>query len=124
LKFENPEAAFTHQLNELRYYINCGIVVIICTAAFLITPRPWLTIVAFLITIPVNLALKFAFPEMNYFVRAMWVILCGLSIIGIPSIWKTGLKGAGSYLEFSNDKVRWFGWGLLGLMFLLHFIFS
>ncbi|MEM9849342.1 MAG: sodium/solute symporter, partial [Bacteroidota bacterium] len=34
IKFENPEAAFTHTLNELRYYINCGIVVLICTAAF------------------------------------------------------------------------------------------
>ena len=36
VKFENPEAAFTHTLNELRYYINCGIVVLICASAFLV----------------------------------------------------------------------------------------
>ncbi|MEC7068369.1 MAG: sodium/solute symporter, partial [Bacteroidota bacterium] len=30
LKFSDPNAAFTHSLNELRYYINCGIVVVIC----------------------------------------------------------------------------------------------
>ena len=29
VKFENPEDAFTHTLNELRSYINCGIVVLI-----------------------------------------------------------------------------------------------
>ena len=43
LKFENPDAAFTHTLNELRYYINCGIVVLICTAGFLLAPRHKLT---------------------------------------------------------------------------------
>ena len=29
LKFDNPDSAFTHTLNNLRYYINCGIVVLI-----------------------------------------------------------------------------------------------
>ena len=28
LKFDNPDTAFTHTLNNLRYYINCGIVVL------------------------------------------------------------------------------------------------
>ena len=30
IKFDNPSLAFTHKLNEIRYYINCGIVVLIC----------------------------------------------------------------------------------------------
>ncbi len=38
VKLENPADAFTHTLNEFRYYINCGIVVLICTAAFLLAP--------------------------------------------------------------------------------------
>ena len=29
LKFDDPNSAFTHTLNNLRYYINCGIVVLI-----------------------------------------------------------------------------------------------
>ena len=34
LKFDDPDSAFTHTLNNLRYYINCGIVVLICSAIF------------------------------------------------------------------------------------------
>ena len=47
VKFENPEDAFTHTLNELRYYINCGIVVLICGAAFLIAPNHRVALIAF-----------------------------------------------------------------------------
>ena len=39
LKFSDPNSAFTHSLNELRYYINCGIVVVICAAVFLVAPQ-------------------------------------------------------------------------------------
>jgi SSS family solute:Na+ symporter len=124
LKFNNPEAAFTHQLNELRYYINCGIVVIICSVAFLIAPRPGLVIAAFLITIPVNVLLKWQFPEMNYFVRAMWVILTGLAVAGVPSIRQNGLQPLSSYFQFPQARIRDFGWALLLLMLVLHLVFS
>ena len=40
LKFDNPDSAFTHTLNNLRYYINCGIVVLICSAVILVKPNP------------------------------------------------------------------------------------
>jgi len=39
LKFDSPESAFTHTLNNLRYYINCGIVVLIISAVLLIKPK-------------------------------------------------------------------------------------
>jgi SSS family solute:Na+ symporter len=70
VKFSNPEAAFTHTLNELRYYINCGIVVLICTAAFMVTPNRRATLIGFLSTIPLHLIIIALFPDMNYFVRA------------------------------------------------------
>ena len=38
LKFDDPDSAFTHTLNNLRYYINCGIVVLICSAILLMKP--------------------------------------------------------------------------------------
>ncbi len=82
VKFENPEAAFTHTLNELRYYINCGIVVLICAAAFLVAPNHRLALAAFLATIPLHLLMLYFFPDMNYFVRAFWVILIAFSILG------------------------------------------
>ena len=74
LKFEKPSAAFTHTLNELRYYINCGIVVLICTAALVTIPNKKRVLWAFVLTLPLNLILQYSFPEMNYFVRAFWVI--------------------------------------------------
>ena len=39
LKLDKPEIAFTHVLNNLRYYINCGIVLLICTSVLLIKPN-------------------------------------------------------------------------------------
>ncbi|HAA16548.1 MAG TPA: hypothetical protein DCE41_34505, partial [Cytophagales bacterium] len=85
VKFENPEAAFTHTLNELRYYINCGIVVVVTGAAFLLAPKHRAALVFFLSTIPLQLLFQAVFPDMNYFVRAMWVILvafAGLAAFG------------------------------------------
>jgi SSS family solute:Na+ symporter len=80
LKFEQPSAAFTHTLNELRYYVNCGIVVLICSATLLLVPNKKRTLMAFLITVPLNVLLVNFFPEMNYFVRAFWVIFSGLVV--------------------------------------------
>jgi SSS family solute:Na+ symporter len=80
LKFDDPDSAFTHTLNNLRYYINCGIVVLICSAVLIVKPKAKLILIAFLITVPVNILLQLTFPEMNYFVRAFWVIFTGLSI--------------------------------------------
>ena len=78
LKFDDPDSAFTHTLNNLRYYINCGIVVLICNAVLIVKPKSKLILTAFLITVPMNIILQLAFPEMNYFVRAFWVIFSGL----------------------------------------------
>ena len=80
LKFENTSAAFTHTLNALRYYINCGIVVLICTAAWVIVPNQKRVLLAFILTLPLNLVLQALLPEMNYFVRAFWVIFAGLCL--------------------------------------------
>ena len=54
LKFDSPESAFTHTLNNLRYYINCGIVVLIISAIFLIKPKVKVILMAFIMTIPVS----------------------------------------------------------------------
>ena len=54
LKFDDPNSAFTHTLNNLRYYINCGIVVLICSAVILIKPRQEIVLFAFITTLPVS----------------------------------------------------------------------
>ncbi len=131
LKFENVGGAFTHTLNELRYYVNCGIVVLISAAAMLVAPRYKVAIAAFLLTVPFHLLLQYFFPEMNYFVRAMWVILMGFSLIMVTSkgfgrlVWgKVGEEARPGQLFVSESRsLTWIGWGLLASLGLLHWIF-
>ena len=77
-KFSDVEVAFTHTLNELRYYIITGIVVLICTAGFVLKSNYRLVIIGFLSTFFSHLFLEYYYPEMNYFVRASLVIAVGL----------------------------------------------
>ena len=122
IKFENPEAAFTHTLNELRYYINCGIVVLICTAAFMATPNRRATLIGFLSTIPLHLIIISLFPEMNYFVRAMWVIVIALSFVMLMSA-KGGLRSLKELIQYDSPEILRVGGILLLSLVLLHIVF-
>ncbi len=95
VKFKNPEAAFTHTLNELRYYINCGIVVLICTAALLVLPNKKAALIGFLSTGPLNIIIKYFAPEMNYFVRAGVVVVIALTFIFLVTLVLGGERGSG-----------------------------
>ena len=121
LKFSNPDDAFTHTLNELRYYINCGIVVLICAAIFLVAPKHKITLVAFFATVILQLILKFIFPDMNYFVRAMWVILISFFMIKLFS--KTKFKRIKSLIHSDSNQIKKLGLGMLISLILLHIIF-
>ena len=121
LKFENPNSAFTHTLNNLRYYINCGIVVLICSAIIIIKPHTKRILTAFLITIPLNITLQLLFPEMNYFVRAFWVIFSGLAIAIIGS--KSGLVSIKNLFETSTPQHKFWGFVLLLSLLFLHYVF-
>ena len=121
LKFENPNSAFTHTLNNLRYYINCGVVVLICSAIIIIKPHTKRILTAFLITIPLNITLQLLFPEMNYFVRAFWVIFSGLAIAIIGS--KSGLVSIKNLFEASTPQHKFWGFVLLLSLLFLHYVF-
>ena len=122
LKFDNPNAAFTHTLNNLRYFINCGIVVLICSAVLLIRPNPNRILFAFLITIPLNIILQFALPDMNYFVRAFVVIITGLFIALFSPL--RDWQPLGEILSHSTKHSKILGVCLLISLFLMHWIWS
>jgi len=134
VKFENPELAFTHTLNELRYFINCGIVVLICTAAFLLFPNHKLTLAAFLSTGPLHLLFKGfdfgffqydgLFPEMNYFVRSGWVIMIAFLAIAIPAVAQHGLRKPKEFLKSASPQLTKIGLGLAASLIVLHVLFS
>jgi SSS family solute:Na+ symporter len=121
LKFDNPNSAFTHTLNNLRYYINCGIVVLICSAVLLAKPNIKIVLFAFVITLPINIGLALIFPEMNYFVRAFWVIFSGL-ILGVIAS-KGKLNNLVSLFQPATKQSRNWGWALAFSLLLLHYIF-
>ena len=121
LKFDDPNSAFTHTLNNLRYYINCGIVVLICSAVILIKPRQEIVLFAFIATLPVNISLQIFLPEMNYFIRAFWVIIIGLSLTTLAS--RGQFNSLLSLFRPANNLTRNFGWVLAISLILLHIIF-
>ena len=121
LKFDDPNSAFTHTLNNLRYYINCGIVVLICSAIILTKPRQEIVLVAFITTLPINISLQIFLPEMNYFVRAFWVILIGLLLTTLAS--RGRFNSLLSLFRPANNLTRNFGWALAISLILLHIIF-
>ena len=121
LKFDDPNSAFTHTLNNLRYYINCGIVVLICSAVILIKPRQEVVLFAFIATLPINISLQIFLPEMNYFVRAFWVILIGLFLTTLAS--RGQFNSLLLLFRPANNLTRNFGWALAISLILLHIIF-
>ncbi len=121
LKFENPSTAFTHTLNNLRYYINCGITVMICAAALLIIPNKRKVLLAFLITLPLNLLLQYLLSDMNYFVRAFWVIFISLLIATEGEI--RNFSSCKVLFQSSSNSLSRLGWTLLGSLVLIHFLF-
>ncbi len=121
LKFDSPESAFTHTLNSLRYYINCGIVVLIISAIFLIKPKVKVILIAFIMTIPLNFLIQFLFTEINYFLRAFFVIIFGLIIVFFSN--RKKILSLNSILNSSSIKNTYIGIILLLSLILTHVIF-
>ena len=121
LKFENPTAAFTHTLNSLRYYVNCGIVVLICTAVLVLVPKVKRVLWAFVLTLPMNVLFQFLFPEMNYFVRAFWVICIGLGM-ALSGSWSSLTPLKKLWLPYTKKEAR-AGLALAISLIFLHIIF-
>ena len=121
LKFDNPNSAFTHTLNNLRYYINCGIVVLICSAILFIRPNLKLVLATFVLTLPLNIGLQVLFPQINYFLRAFLVIFSGLIIVFIGS--RGTLNSLVSLFQPANSKTNRWGWVLATSLLILHVIF-
>ncbi len=121
LKFDSPESAFTHTLNSLRYYINCGIVVLIISAIFLIKPKVKVILIAFIMTIPLNFLIQFLFTEINYFLRAFIVIVFGLIIVFFYN--RKKILSFNSILNSSSIKNTYIGIILLFSLIIIHIIF-
>ncbi len=125
IKFNNPEQSFTHTLNSMRYYVICGIVVIICTAVFLLSPSRRMTLVAIILTIPVQIGLTIWYremydAEMNYFNRALCAIAIGLLLVLLSS-WQGGWRK--NLIQYYSKQTLAIGIGLAVSLVVLHIVF-
>jgi SSS family solute:Na+ symporter len=121
LKFDSPDSAFTHTLNNLRYYINCGIVVLICSALILIRPKLKPVFIGFILTLPMNILIQFYFPEINYFLRAFFSVVTGLSISFVFNL--ESLTSLNKLIIFGSKNIRNFGVIMLISLIIIHIIF-
>ena len=122
LKLDNPQDAFTHTLNEIRNYFNSGFVVIICSAIFLVAPNKRIVLAGFLACIPLHLIFIYSFENMNYFVRAGWVMLTAFLFINLLSQNKRW-RSLKELIQYDSKGTLQFGIGLLLSLVLLHVIF-
>jgi SSS family solute:Na+ symporter len=84
-------------------------------------PNRRLVLIAFGITLPINVGLQLLLPEMNYFVRAFWVIFSGLLVAVVGSGLK--VRGFKDLLEAADHVTGRWGWALAGSLLLLHIVF-
>ena len=97
--------------------------VLICTAAFLVTPNRRATLLGFLSTMPLHLIIIYLFPDMNYFVRAMWVILIALVFVMLVSA-KGGFRSVKELIQYDSKRILQFGGLLLLSLILTHIVFA
>ena len=93
-------------------------------------PNRWTALIAFIITVPLSFFLEAQFPDMNYFVRNMYVILLGFTVLysgGIASLFSrtapASLRFRSNLFQSADRQITWFGLALLVLLILLHIVF-
>jgi SSS family solute:Na+ symporter len=95
--------------------------VLICAAVLLIKPNRKIILMAFIASLPINIALQLLFPEMNYFLRAFWVIATSLGFALLGN--KGKIQKLSSLFKPSSKRIRNWGIALAISLFALHIIF-
>ena len=122
LKLERPTSAFTHTLNQIRYFVNCAIVVIIIACAlYLRGSVERATLIGAALTVPLQFLTLHFLPELNYFLRAFLVIVLGLGAVFALS--STTSWRLSKDIWIAHDKsVQKAGWWLLVSLVIIHLI--
>jgi len=124
VKFGNPSFPLTHWFNELSYYVKNGFVIIIMAAVFLVNPSKRLVLFTMLFSVLFTYIFKSIFPDMNYFIRSIWIILLSFAIIALPTFVRDGFKiPEKSMIETSNTNVARLGIILALSLIAVHIIF-
>jgi len=121
IKYQDSGSAFTHTLNSLLYFINCGIVVLICSAAILVKPSHTGALIGFIITVPLQILILGLYPDINYFFRAFLVIISGLAIVIAMSM-RGGFFQWKELFQSADKQVSRMGYLLMISLIIVHII--
>lgn len=95
---------------------------VILSAVLLIAPVPSITLSAFIASAPLNLAIQYVAPDMNYFVRAGVVIVClfvGFQLLPMRNRFRPWRE----LFVADSASVAWLGIGLGLSLVVLHLVF-
>ncbi|MEM1123590.1 MAG: hypothetical protein AAGJ18_24335, partial [Bacteroidota bacterium] len=93
------------------------------TAGFVLKPNYRLVIVGFVSTFFSHIFLEYYFPDMNYFVRAIWVIAIGFLLIALPAFFQKDMRPLKDLYQSASPKLTRAGILLLLTLIALHIIF-
>ena len=94
VKYGNPTFALTHWFNAATYYIKNGFVLLVLAAVFLRQPSRGLVMFGLIFSVVLTAVLKVRLPELNYFVRTIWVILISFAMVALPTVVRQGWQPA------------------------------
>lgn len=124
VKYQEPGFALTHWFNDVSYYIKNGFVVLISAAIFLIKPSPKLVFYALFLSIAVSLGLKFTFPDLAYFNRALSTIVLTFAVVAIPTVARNGWRiKMQDLVQIASPKIGYCALGLGVSLMVVHVVF-
>jgi len=121
VKFGNPDLALTHWFNESTYYIKNGFVLLVLAAVFLCRPSRRLVLITLGLSVALTYGFKAAFPELNYFLRTIGVIVVSFALVAIPTWLRNGWRLPGeTRWQVASPAVARLGVALLGSWLACH----
>ncbi len=113
-KIENPSFPLDPVFKQVSFYIKNGLVVLITAAVFLRNPSRRLVLAAVLLTVPMSIVADQVLAGVPYLIVTGTVIVAGILVVAVPTIWRSGWGVADPPLVRVSDRRV----GLLGVVLL------
>ena len=122
-KLENPQFPLDPVFKQVSFYIKNGLVVLITAAVFIRNPSRRLVLAAVILTVPLSILADQVLAGVPYLIVTGIVILVGILVVALPTVWRQGWGVADPPLVRVADRgVGWLGVSLLIALVAAHVI--
>jgi SSS family solute:Na+ symporter len=94
VKLASPSFPLDPVFKQAGYYVKNGLVVLVAAAVFLARPQPRLVLAAMLAMVPLSVLLDHLLSGVPYLIVTGLVIVLGLAVVFVPTVWRDGWGGA------------------------------